>query len=768
MPAAAPAIAAAAAAFKASAVGTFLATTFGKLLVTVAVSALQSVLFAPPKVPKPGLRTEQTLTGGVNPQSFIVGLYATSGTAAAPAVTHSKAGKKNNTFLNYILDVGDLPGHQISRLIINGEYAEIGIFADPEFGLPLLGKFEDLAWIRWHDGTQTEADALMLAKYPAEPVTGPFGIVQAQAAEFPWSADMVGTGVPYAVLTFKFERKVFSGFPEVRFEVVGIPVYDPRKDSSVGGSGTHRWDDPATHEPSRNPMVLAYNVARGIRLPVPGFVWGGRYRAEQLPLPQWFAAMNACDLPVERADATFEPQFEAGFEVRLDDEPRDVLGELGKAAAAEYAESGGRLLVRVGPPALPVWFFTDDDVIVTEEDRHTPFPDPGDVWNGLAATYREPESVWEPRAAPVLLRPDLEALDEGQRRVAELDLPAVFSPTQVQRLQRLWVNDNRRFIRHVIAAPPEAMLLDPLDAVAWTSQRFGYQAKVFEVAAVERSLREGTVTLMLQEKDAADFAHDPADEQPTEPPVAAGVGLPPRTLDDLAVSAIAIEDATGAPRRPGIEVTWDGDEPDADGIGWELRLAGAAFPALTGSTQDVASGRLVIAEGLLPATAYELRGTLLVPHREAEWTAWAPVTTLDLLIVSQDVASGGIETGNMADDAITTLRSASSSTKPLTLNFTLDQTSRILIIGSIDATARDITTTISANGTPIITATDDFTGSAAGGSEGSQTVFFPTRQFRTYSRSLLMAAGPRSVSITATPNNNNIQLLDLTLIELKR
>lgn len=746
MAAVAPAIAAAAAAFKASAVGTFLATTFGKLLVTVAVSALQSVLLAPPSVPKPGLRTDQTLTGGVNPQSFILGLYATSGNAAAPAMTHSKPFKRNNAFLNYILDVGDLPGHQLSRLIINGEYAEIGTVPHPEFGLPLLGKFEDLAWIRWHDGTQTGADALLLAKYPE--ITPPL----AQAAEFPWQPDMVGTGVSYAVLTFKFERKVFSGFPEVRFEILGIPVYDPRKDSTAGGSGTHRWDDLATHEPSRNPMVLAYNVARGIRLPVPGFTWGGRYRAEQLPLPVWFAAMNACDLPVERADGTFEPQFEAGFEVFLDDEPREVLRELGKSCAAEFAESGGRLLVRVGAPSLPVWFFTDDDVVVTEEDRHTPFPDPGDVWNGIAATYVEPESVWEPRAAPVLLRPDLEALDEGQRRVAEIDLPAVFSPTQVQRLQRLWVADNRRFVRHVIAAPPEAMLLDPLDSVAWTSARFGYQAKVFEVAAVERSLREGTVTLMLQEKDAADFAHDPADEQPTEPPQTAETGPGTRPLDDFAVAAVAIEDASAAPRRPGIELTWDGDEPDADGVSWELRLAGAAFPALTGSTQDVAAGRLVLAEGLLPGTGYEARAALILPHREAEWTAWLPVTTLDLLVNTPDILQ----------EAVTLVRSATSSTRPLTMNFTLDTPSRVLILASVRMTAKSLTTTVTVNGVTVIDAPDDFV------TENPSGLLVQGVGFRTYAKALDLAAGGNTVVLTATVINSLIDILELTAIELKR
>ncbi len=54
---------------------------------------------------------------------------------------------------------------------------------------------------------------------------------------------MVGRGVAQAILTFLWRDspQVWQGRPDVRFIVKGIRLYDPRKDSTAGGSGAHRY-----------------------------------------------------------------------------------------------------------------------------------------------------------------------------------------------------------------------------------------------------------------------------------------------------------------------------------------------------------------------------------------------------------------------------------------------------------------------------------------------------------------------------------------------
>lgn len=55
-----------------------------------------------------------------------------------------------------------MPGVSLSRLVIDGEYTELGTTAHPDYGLPILIKSagsRDLAWIKFIDGTHTAADA---------------------------------------------------------------------------------------------------------------------------------------------------------------------------------------------------------------------------------------------------------------------------------------------------------------------------------------------------------------------------------------------------------------------------------------------------------------------------------------------------------------------------------------------------------------------------------------------------------------------------------
>src|SRR6185312_824521 len=70
-----------------------------------------------------------------------------------------------------------------------------------------------------------------------------------------WTAKHRGAGVAYAVV-FSELRKQGDGLTspaKLLFEVKGAPLYDWRKDSSIGGSGPQRWNDQSTWEYSDNP-----------------------------------------------------------------------------------------------------------------------------------------------------------------------------------------------------------------------------------------------------------------------------------------------------------------------------------------------------------------------------------------------------------------------------------------------------------------------------------------------------------------------------------
>lgn len=612
-------------AFAATTLGTFLTTTIaGRLITAVAMTELSHALQKKPDMPIAGIKTQTTAGGGTNPVSFILGRYATAGVAVCPAMSHgmSGSGKVPNAYLTYVIAISDMPGVTLNRLVIDGEYATVGGTAHPDYGTPVAVKGKSpAAWIKWYDGTQTVADPMLLSKYGSYP-------------DRPWTSDMIGRGVTYAILTFGFDRQIFNSFPDVRFEVDGIPLYDPRKDDTAGGTGAQRWNNQATWAQTNNPMVMIYNIMRGVTLP-DGAVWGGGSGAADLPAAEWFAAMNACDAPVALAAGGTEPRYRAGYEVTVDTEPAAVIDELLKSCSGQVADIGGVWKPRVGGPGLPVYSFDDDGVIVSNPQDFDPFHGLDQTYNGVSATYPEPASIWEGKEAPPRYNAAYETADGGRRLIANLTLPAVPYGGQVQRLMRAYIEDERRFRRHVFSLPPGAAVIEPLDAVAWTSARNGYAAKVFEVAEVSDDLMTLIQTVTIRERDAADYNWSTGYELPSLIVTPTTVMPAAQTVPSWAMTGVALDDAGAVARRPALQMTWDGaGQDDVTALEYEIRRLGGA-QVVAGVTTNVAAGVQIFAAGVLPSTVYEARARFVV-GRPVAWTAWTQATTPAAYITLDD------------------------------------------------------------------------------------------------------------------------------------
>lgn len=610
-----------------SAVSAFAASSFiGSILVNTAISVgislIARALTPKPTIKQSGIQTAVTTTGGTEPQAFILGRTATAGHHVCPPMSHDDGGTPNG-FLTYVVELSDLPGIGLSRVILNDGYSDLGATAHADYGFPLLKQRvggKDQAWIKFYDGRQTTADPMLVAKYASYP-------------DRPWSSSFVGQGTAYAILTFRYNREVFNSLPNVRFELDGIPLYDPRRDSSVGGAGTQRWHAPSTWARSANPVVMIYNILRGIRLPS-GEVWGGDVPADDLPLDNWFAAMNACDAPIGS-----RPSFQAGLEIKLEMEPAEVIDELAKTCLGQISEMGGVFRMRVGAPAAPVQFITDEDIVISAPQELDPFPGLAASANAIASEYPEPASLWTSRAAPPLFNPTWEAEDGGRRLSTSLNFPACPDVSQVAQLMSAYIKDARRFRTHRLVLPPEAFLLEPLDTIAWTSARNGYTNKIFEV--VEITDQPGTINqeLVLRERDPADYGWSSAQDLPAVVPV---TGLSPRPAQIIAgwsVAASTLKDALGLDRRPAITLSWVGSAAlDALLIRYEIRLK-ATEQVVASGLADRAAGSVLVSDGLLPEADYEVRGRYVL-DRPTEWSSWLNVTTPGIYLNGADLRGG--------------------------------------------------------------------------------------------------------------------------------
>jgi hypothetical protein len=630
-------------------------SVFQQLAAGVALSALSRALA--PKPPgldagRPAGMKIRIASGEDQPQSFIFGKYATPG----DIVYRNSFGEEDDTpnvIYTMVIELADVPT-SLLRIAVNGEYITLGKTAHSHFGFPVKQyrkDDKDHLWIKYYDGTQTTAD---------------FGLVDIYGDpgdEHKWKSTSVGRGIAYAVVWSRYNPEIHRQVPEVLFELQGIH-YDPRKDSTAGGSGAQRFTNRSTWKPSNNLAVLIYNVKRGVHDPITGeFIWGGRATARDLPASDWFAAMNECDRLVATSSGS-EPQYQGGLEIRVSDEPSSVIEEFLKGCQGVIAEYGGSWAMRAGPPLLPVLGIDDGDIVITEEDELDPYPGLDKAYNQVAAVYPEPTIAWQPKDAPIRSVLSYVADDGGRERTAKLDFLCVWNKRQVQRLMLSGLHDQRRYRRHTLVLPPEAQFLTPLDEISWNSSRNGYINKLFSVDATE-IMPNGNVAVALRERDPNDYDWESGMELPTviNPPVRPPV-IP--HIGNFDVEPATVKDSAGNDRRPAIRLFWT-ETTNVTGVQYRVRLASdhshvpVSSAGVSGERQflsdaltiggspltfggeslifnffDDEDALQVFIIGVLPLTQYEVQA-IFTPTSGRVLSEWMPVLTPDIRLGEDDL-----------------------------------------------------------------------------------------------------------------------------------
>lgn len=613
---------------------TFVALT----AVSVGISYLAKALTPKPSTPDisslPGGTTGKLQTGGVVPRSFIVGISMTGGSlayanaygsdsaitaAAALGKTTAAGGNTPNAYLVEVIPLSDIPVHAMASLIVNGVTVTwtgaVGSFegvAIPEFNKD--GK--DYLWVRFYDGTQVAADPELVQLFSADP-------------DRPYTSARKGSGIAYAVVTALVNQDLFPGFPQCKFVLNGIHLYDRRRDSSVGGFGDQRWDTPSTWELTENPIVIAENILRGISY-AGKWVYGAQtVTTTQLPFASWTAASSECDDGPIVSDI-ITPQFIAGGEIRFDQEPAATLEELLKSCNGKLAEIGGSYKIRAGAAGSAVFSFTDGDILSTEQQTFDPFPSLGQTVNAVTAKYVSPADGFTPKDAPPLYDSALEAADGGRRQAVDVNYSFVTSGEQVQRLMKSARNEQRAFRHHALPMPPDAFVLEPLDVISWTSTRNGYVSKLFDIISAD-DLPNLNMGLAIREIDpnAYDWVAED-DEQPIADGRIVIVRPPPQSVVDWNAIAWTINSDDGR-QLPAIKLSWDTGSVDVSGIKYEVRIAATLEEVLAGSTDRYNVGSIIISANLIGNTAYEVRGQYIPTSvRDVTWSDWLAVTTPDI------------------------------------------------------------------------------------------------------------------------------------------
>ncbi|WP_316191316.1 MULTISPECIES: phage tail protein [unclassified Bradyrhizobium] len=571
--------------------------------------------------------------GGAVPRSFGLGYHVTGGSLVW-GNQHGNFGDTPNAYVTQIIALSDLPRERLVGLWVNGQRitlaagtadatvwgsASVG-YPVPEFIRPHNGEGGPTPhlWIKYYDGAQTTADA--------------YTINAASSVERPYGVDRIGRGICYLVVTYLADENLWNGFPEFKAELSGVPLYDPSKDSTVGGSGSHRYNDENTWggDGDNYPAVHAYNVLRGFHYNGTWLYGLQNMAPARLPVENWITQIAKCRATIVGASGP-EPMYRCGGQINVDTQAANALEAILTTCQGRISEIGGFYKIHLGEPDSPSFTFSDNDIVSTEAQLYKPFFSLSESVNGIQARYPDPAQGWNYDTAPAYYRTDLEVRDGNRRLMASPQFDFVPYPEQVQRLQKSSIEEAQRARTHTIVLPPAFWIVEPGDVGTWTSARNGYSAKQFRVdSAVDQDNLD--ITLNLTEVDPADYDWDSSTE--FVPVIGGVVGSAPPPAQGIAnweVQPYALLDATGVARRPAILISWAGNTLGVSGVQFEVRLASDGSHVTRGRTERVTAGNLIIAQGILPATTYQVRGQFIPSTpRDMLWTGWIGVTTEDI------------------------------------------------------------------------------------------------------------------------------------------
>ncbi|KAB2675827.1 DUF1983 domain-containing protein [Brucella tritici] len=443
-----------------------------------------------------------------------------------------------------------------------------------------------------------------------------------------WTANHRGAGVAYAIV-FSELRKNGDGLTspaKLLFEVVGAPLYDWRKDSTMGGSGAHRWNDQSTWEYSDNPSVQIYNLGRGFFNGTQRMV-GKAVRASRLPLAEYTQAANICDETMSDGSKRYRAHAIAkdGPGANHDANITPIL----EAMCGSWVERVDGEFPIAGAPQAIVATITDDDIKRGAPLRFSAKRKRTELINTVAASYVSPDDFYETKDAAT--RIDAGALAEDRETLASaIPYSAVTDVRQVDRLADIAIRGARYQASAEIVVHPK--FLDTIKEgrwVRWNSAKYGdrtFQVLTRQLGGINT---DGARDISIALQQISNGVFDPTAYETNPPNII--VIPPPQYLAEVqnffAIPILVVADGQG--ELPGVRLIWHQID-DISVVGVDIEYWPANDPSQVFTkfvTWDVIN--VPIVEGLTSLTDWFVRTRLRVDNgRAVAWSAATPFTTL--------------------------------------------------------------------------------------------------------------------------------------------
>ena len=318
-----------------------------------------------------------------------------------------------------------------------------------------------------------------------------------------WGSNHKLSGVAYLAFKFKWNQDAFSSLPEIKVVLKGKKIYDPRLDSTKGGSGSHRQDTASTWTYSNNSALCLLDYLRNSRygkgLPNTSF---------ETNYDSFKTSANICDTQVTPYTSApsdidlFETNIVLDTEQKVIDNVRELLNPM----RAIFTYTQGKYFLIIENTGSSQLSLNKDNIIggikIFGEKKNTKY-------NRVIGTFVNPDKEWQedtityPPADDSALpvgdqHATLLAEDNGTLLEGNFTFQGITNPYQAEELCEIILRRSRNALAVEVMVTSEALNLTIGDLVDLTYSTGGFSSKLFRVYGLSINT-DSTVSLKLIE-----------------------------------------------------------------------------------------------------------------------------------------------------------------------------------------------------------------------------------------------------------------------------
>ncbi len=451
-----------------------------------------------------------------------------------------------------------------------------------------------------------------------------------------WNTTSKFTGCSYLALRYKLDGEAWpDGIPSRLTTIVeGCPLYDPRRDGTNGGSGSHRIADQSTWEFHNSQVAIGRNPALALLVYLLGYringklVWGMGVPVSRINLDSFRAYANLCEERVSLQAGGTVQRYTCDGILSTADSHEACIGAITAAmGSCKLVDAGGQYSIIGGYDdtlGLKV-HFTADDLVAPAGSTNpyvwVPAPPTRETFNMAKGRFADPASLYQLVDWGTI---ETETLDDGIQRPMTVDLSMVSRPETCQRIASQFLLREAKtpgiftavFGPRAFAAQVGSLVTLSLPAQAWNRKLFRVldQAESHDLV-FQMTLREESSEVYAWDREEKPLPANirPEGYDPTD--VLSVEGLAATTTTSVGASSYETSD---------VSVTWTAqDSGRVAGIQIEARPTGMSVWSEIAALHNAAAGALDF-QSVRPGAQIEIRARYRMSS--GVFGPWATVT----------------------------------------------------------------------------------------------------------------------------------------------